>query len=224
MAPKYAIMRIEKLHSHFQISQAVAHNYRLIPVPHAFNKSRVQEIHGSVNAPIQAKKILESVKVRKNAVYAFEVVLTASPSYFREDPDAFGTYDFNAYEDFESKAVSWLNDTFGESNIISSVGHLDEATPHVQALIIPIDPKGKLNARHFTGGSEKLRAMQDSWADYCKPLGLVRGLPNDVPRQHVPISEFHQAKSYAEKALLMARHSIDRLLPMDGLATRKNRP
>lgn len=221
--PNYAIMRIEKLHSHFEISQAVAHNYRLIPLPHACNNKPVQELFGSVSAPLQAKKILQNVKVRKNAVYAFEVLLTASPTYFREDPDAWGTYDFNAYENFEAKAVSFLTDQFGEGNIISAVGHLDEATPHIQALIIPIDPKGKLNARHFTGGADKLRAMQDSWAEFCKPLGLVRGQPNDIPRDHVPLSEFHAAKSYAEKALLMARHSIENPRPTSGLAKRKPR-
>lgn len=198
----YAIFRIEKLKSHYEISQATSHNYRLIPTPHILNPRPVYDIHGSKHAPDVAKKILSNHKVRKNAVYGFEVILSASSTYFRDDPDDKGKYDFKSVEALECKVVSWLNDTFGEDNIISSVCHLDEEVPHWHAIILPIDPKGKLNARHFTGGAEKLRGLQDSWANCVSSLGLVRGKPSTIPKKHVPVSVYRNLRELVNSILI----------------------
>lgn len=215
---KFAILRIEKLKSHFEISQACKHNYRQIPVRHALNFKPVQELIGSRNAPQVAKDILDKHKVRKNAVYAFELMLSASPKYFREDEDELGTYDFSAYEAIELRALEFTKEYFGEDNVVSLVGHLDEATPHFHAIILPIDPKGKLNARHFTGGVEKLKAIQDAWALKCADLGLSRGLSADVPKKHVKVSEFHKLKDAAIAAEKTANFIIAQPKRTGGLA------
>jgi hypothetical protein len=77
--------------------------------------------------------------------------------------------------------------------------HLDEQTPHIHAVVVPIDAKGKLNCRPHLGGREKLRGLQDSFAAIQKGIGLERGIQGNKAH-HTTVKEFYgQAKSF-EKA------------------------
>jgi hypothetical protein len=40
--------------------------------------------------------------------------------------------------------MNWLREKYGD-RVISAVLHLDEATPHLQFLILPLDDNGRLN-------------------------------------------------------------------------------
>lgn len=189
----FAILRIQKLKSHLQITQACKHNYRLIPCSSKINDNRVSELHGDSNAPKHAKKILSTHKIRANAVYGLEIVLTASPTYFRDELSPAGTYDFSALEKLESEVVSFLSDNFGEENIISTVCHTDETTPHWHCLFIPVDPKGKLNAQHWIGTPQKLRDLQSDWASRVLHLGLIRGNPSKS-KKNIPLKLYRSFK------------------------------
>ena len=208
---KFAILRMEKKKSQLEITRAVAHNHRLIPSKADIQQGPVQVLFGDQHAAKHAKKILAQHKIRKNAVYALEFVLGASPEYFRDDPDEAGAYDWAAYEALEAKAVSWILKNFDESIIVSGAGHLSETTPHFHFLIIPVDPKGKLNAQHWIGTPQKMRDLQTSWANEVKDLGLVRGKPNKETK-HVPLSVYRQFQFLGIKAFrqLMAILSFSR--------------
>lgn len=78
-------------------------------------------------------------------------------------------------EAFTGYSVDWLKSTFGEGNIVAVDMHMDEKTPHLHAVIIPMKD-GKLNARHFTGGREKMTGLQDSYAEKMQSLQLERGV------------------------------------------------
>ncbi|RJE16469.1 hypothetical protein PHISCL_11194, partial [Aspergillus sclerotialis] len=54
------------------------------------------------------------------------------------------------------RALDWLKDRHGAENVLSAVVHRDETTPHMQVLVIPLDARGKLNARELVGGKDKL--------------------------------------------------------------------
>jgi hypothetical protein len=45
---------------------------------------------------------------------------------------------------------AWLERKYGE-RIISLVMHLDEAIPHIQFVLLPLDDMGKLNSRALFG-------------------------------------------------------------------------
>lgn len=189
-----AVCRTKKFKSHLEITRAIKHNYRLIPCSRDLNSKPPGWLHGGPDAPKVANERLKGLTVRKNATYAFEVVLSASPGFFREDADAAGTYDFATTEEFESCCVQWLNEFFTEENVISSCIHYSEKTPHIHAVILPIDPKGKLNASHWLDGREKLSLMQDSFAAKLAPLGIGRGQrvqPGEKSRRHKTLKEFY---------------------------------
>jgi hypothetical protein len=70
--------------------------------------------------------------------------------------------------------------------------HLDEATPHIHAYLVPLDEKGKLNCRALFGSREKLSKFQDSYALAMAPLGLERGIKGSRAT-HTEVKEYYAA-------------------------------
>lgn len=71
--------------------------------------------------------------------------------------------------------MEWLKSHFGADNVKSATLHLDETTPHIHSMIFPKNEKGRLCAKDWLGGAEKLSAMQDSYALAMQGLELERG-------------------------------------------------
>ena len=130
------------------------------------------------------------LKIRKNAVLGYEVVMTYSPG---------ADIDIDAWERL---SMDWLRDTFdvaadGQSNILHAVCHKDEAgSPHIHAIIVPIDPNGSLNASYFTDGTFKLRQMQSDYAQSVSSLGLERGVAGSSAK-HQLISKLYTQLNHA---------------------------
>lgn len=53
---------------------------------------------------------------------------------------------------------------------------MDEKTPRIEAYVVPLDAKGKLNCKAFLGGKSKLQGLQTRYATHNKDFGLVSGL------------------------------------------------
>ena len=68
----------------------------------------------------------------------------------------------------------------GEKNIISAVVHLDEGTPHLHLMFVPVvhtkDKNGKeiekICARDFWKGRDSYRKLQDAYFNYVKSKGF----------------------------------------------------
>ena len=87
--------------------------------------------------------------------------------------------------------MTWLQDKHGAENILSAVIHNDEITPHLQVMVIPIDERGKLNARELVGGKAKLSQMQTEFAqEVGKPFGFERGQERSKAT-HQTIKEYY---------------------------------
>ena len=130
--------------------------------------------------------------IRKNAVECVEMVLTASPEYFRpKDPSRAGYYQKQQLENFQQAVHQWLDEKYGD-RIVRAELHLDEATPHIHAYLVPLDEKGKLNCRVLFGGREKLSKFQDSYALAMAPLGLERGIKGSRAT-HTEVKEYYAA-------------------------------
>lgn len=172
----YAIIRVEKVKSLGSLSGLSRHHMRTAQTPNADPNApeTIRVLVGSAN-PYQDVKARLPEKVRKNGVLAMEHLLTASPEYFRPgNPAAAGTYDKKRMEEWAAKAVQFLQERYGD-NLASAVLHLDEATPHIQAMVVPRREDGKLDAAKLFG-PEQLRKLQDDYADKMRPLGLERGI------------------------------------------------
>jgi hypothetical protein len=129
---------------------------------------------------IMRKAGLDEARLRRDATVANDVLLTVSPEWFRpEHPEAGGTWDKARLATFRREAIAWLKEQFGP-RLAGAVLHLDEATPHIQAVVVPVISEG--NRRRLSGrdyfGPERLRALQDAWETRLAPHGVearVRG-------------------------------------------------
>ncbi len=130
--------------------------------------------------------------IRKNAVLAVEMLLTASPEYFRpEEPERAGHYEPEKLVEWQQTVRSWLNEEYGD-RIVRAELHLDESTPHIHAYLVPLDERGKLNCRGIFGGREKMSRFQDSYATAMSPLGLERGVKGSKAK-HTKIQKYYAA-------------------------------
>jgi hypothetical protein len=160
-----------------------------------------------------ARRIEEAgATVRSNSVRAFEVFCGASPRYFRDDPKNFGVYDEQKMRAFVAQARAWLERQYGKKNVVSLVLHLDEATPHLHAVVVPIDTTEKkaeqgkktrggdvrLNVQRYMGNRKILAQMQDNYYSYMGCLGLERGIRRskskhqDVKKRYRIMAELEQ--------------------------------
>ena len=130
--------------------------------------------------------------IRKNAVLAVEILLTASPEYFRPDcPERAGYYESQRLIDWQKQVKTWLDNKYGD-RIVRAELHLDESTPHIHAYLVPLDERGKLNCRGIFGGRQKLSQFQDSYAAAMASLGLERGVRGSRAK-HTSVKQYYAA-------------------------------
>ena len=183
----FAILRTAKLKTTQNIAGSAHHCFRSRDTPNADpSRLALNKVQGAASADevCQAvKKRLEGLKVRKNAVHCVEYMITVSPEVYKRDPRLVAAY----LED----ARKWLIDTHGAENVVSVSFHYDEKPPHLSAYVVPVDPKGKLNASHFFDGRQKCSDFQTRfWEAVGKPHGLDRGIEGSTAK-HTTLKEYY---------------------------------
>ena len=180
MADLYAIVGVAKLKTPGNIKGVLDHMTRNRETPNSNGRENVTMIAPPRLPDIMAE--INSYLPRKNAVLGIDLFLGASPEYFAGKKES----DIIAWA---KTSLQWAGQKFGEHNIKGAVLHLDETTPHLQLLIIP-EHENKLNARYYTGGREKMRALWTEYAQAVKHLGLKRGREFS-PAKHKQIKEYY---------------------------------
>jgi len=146
-------------------------------------------------------------KIRKNAVLAVEMLYTASPEYFRpSNPGAAGTWEAGRFDSWKSAAMSYLRKQWGD-RLVSATLHLDEATPHIHAIIVPLDSRGRLNCRDVFN-RQALIDNQTGYASSLRHLGLVRGLEGSKAK-HEDIKKYYGRVSAPPPQGAEARINVD---------------
>lgn len=111
--------------------------------------------------------------IRKDAVYAEEVVLSASPDFF---------LDQDITKKWVDEQVNFLKQEYN-LNCVSAVLHLDETTPHIHAFVVPIIDN-KLSHKEWNnkrGGKYSYTKLQDRYEEFNKPLfNLIRVKKNPI--------------------------------------------
>ncbi|MGP9572795.1 MobV family relaxase [Halomonas sp. AOP5-CZ2-32] len=223
----FVTLRTEGIKRGSHLSTAGEHNHRTSKEPDSrvdperthLNQHLVKTAE-TVPEAVQKRISEAGVKLPKNAnVVAQELVLGASPEYFRpsyhpEDPNGKGKYEPERLEAWKEKTMNWLKDRFGEKNIVDAVLHLDETTPHIHAMVLPIaevelkhrrtnaqkeagEPnttymKTKWNRSQVFGLAQHYE-MQDEYADALSSLGLHRGISKKLTKkQHKTVKDYHR--------------------------------
>jgi hypothetical protein len=199
-----AILRVEKLKSFGNIGGSEKHTARLQDTPNAdTTKKNIRLIGMEDDSPLEVlvkNKIANTTlhKPRKDAVLCSDIFLSASPEYFRPlDPSKAGEWDNPRMLDFVKASRSWLVNNYGDKCVRAEL-HLDEATPHIHAYVVPINEKTlQLSHKEMFGGngraaSIKLSKLQDSYAAALAPLGIERGVKGSKAT-HTKVKEYYQA-------------------------------
>lgn len=191
----YAIARIKKL-KRSSLGGSEAHTARQRETPNADRNKKNIRFIGSQNSDetldsLVIQKIGEQKrKIRPDAVYAVEILLTASPEYFRPDcPTQAGYYEADKVQAWLTASQQWLEENYSD-RIVRAELHLDEATPHIHAYFVPLDEQRQLRAKHFFDGRQKMRQFQDSYSAATEHLGLERGIKGSKA-QHQDIKDFY---------------------------------
>lgn len=189
----YAILRLQKIKNRQQLSAAIAHNLRLHNVPNSdpdkkdLNKTWVKTSYSGIVGKMEETFFRLNIKPRKNAVQAVEMILTASPEFFKDRNDNF---DEQLIEKWTNDNLQFLAKEIGKDNILNITLHRDETTPHIHILFTPITKDGRLSMKDLYGGKIKLQALQTRYAKAMEHYGLKRGKENSTA-EHTSIKEFY---------------------------------
>jgi len=167
----YAIMRHEKLKKLGSIAASAEHTFRERFTMNADAKRTPLNMHIGAQSSAELLSDLEErwpVNRRSDAVLLVEYFFGASRDWWL---GASG----EQRAEFFRRCQLWLSDTYGDDNVRYYGTQMDELTPHAVAYVTPIRD-GRLNAKSWLGGKEKLRKMQDSFAAAVADLGLQRGV------------------------------------------------
>ena len=102
----------------------------------------------------------------------------------------------------ESKA--FLTEFVGAKNVISAMVHMDEKTPHMHFLHVPVTPDGKLNANKIYT-RQSLRKLQSELPAHLQSRGFVieRGVEQTPgsAKKHLDTREFKQQQEALDRLI-----------------------
>jgi hypothetical protein len=210
--PAYAVLRVDrrKAKAMAAIAAASGHQLRTKPTPNADPNAPPPTVMflAAGKTPYQAAKhLLEGTERRnRDTVLCREIVLSASPSYFRPGREELGgVYEPERLKAWASAILAWAKRTWPDQ-LASIVLHSDdEQTPHAHLLVVPRVKKTeggwKLNSKALFD-RERLRELQTSFGDALAHLDIRRGEPGSRAK-HSEVRQFygaiHAAKSLPQR-------------------------
>lgn len=213
-ATAHAVLRVDrrKAKGMAAIAASSAHTMREKPTPNADPEGPVPLVMHPADGrtPYQAARhLLEGAERRnRDTVICRELVLSASPSYFRPGREHIGgAYELDKVKAWATASLAWAKRQWPDQ-LASAVLHLDEMTPHMHLLVVPrvksAEGVWKLNSKALFD-RERLRKLQTSYGEALAPLGIRRGEPGSQA-EHSEVRQFYgvinASKSLPERAKL----------------------
>jgi len=173
-----SVFGVVKLQTDDAISAAGNHNLRNFFHPRNADPARLADniyYHGSKDSDILAlvnNRIAAAgiTKVRKNALKAIELIYSAGPEFFKK---------IKSRDDWVKDCLAHAYREFGKENVVFSILHLDETTPHLHVIVVPIR-----EAKYEDGRKYKTHKKNKSKLD---SKGLFEQCAH--ARQHGPVDK-----------------------------------
>lgn len=155
----------EYTYEHADLSKT--HLNRNFNVPNDRHKMSLQDaISDRIEEGYNGKR-----KIRNDAVRYLKHVYTGS----HEDMKAI-FLDPKKADAWIKANAKFISDEYGVENIVRLTLHLDEKTPHLHAITVPLTKDGRLSAKEVMGSKKDLSLRQDRYAEAMKSFGLERGI------------------------------------------------
>lgn len=144
--------------------------------------------------------------VRKDAVRLCEFVVTSDKAFF----DGLSSEGERLY--FE-ESLKFLQDRYGKENVLYSIVHKDEKTPHMHVGMVPLTEDGKLSAKTIFNKVE-MGQLQTAFHKHVSDNGFIleRGVPSD--KKHIETQRLKvmtakdELQETQSKVLKMEKHLI----------------
>lgn len=124
--------------------------------------------------------------IRKDAVTHLNIVLTGSHDRMQDiasDPERLKNW---AADNFR-----FVCNRYGHLNVVEFAVHMDERTPHIHCVVVPLTKDGRLSAKSVMGDRRAMSRLQD---DYGKAMqekyGLQRGIEGSTAT-HDSVREYY---------------------------------
>lgn len=139
----------------------------------------------SMNKDIDRRLKEVGCKVRSNSVKSVNIILTGSHDRMKEiekDP--------KLYRSWVNDNRQFVENEYGKENVVRFTVHRDERTPHIHCVIVPITQDGRLSAKEIVGNRNKLKKLQNDYAERMKKYKLHRGIEGSKAK-HYEVSEYY---------------------------------
>ena len=195
--PQYAILRFAKYKGP-EIRQIEAHNERKkekyasnpdIDTSRSHLNFHLVQPERKYRAEAERQIAQAGCRIRKDSVRLVEMLVTASPEFFKGKKKA-------EVRTFFEEAVRFNERRQPKDTIISTVVHMDEKTPHMHLSFVPLTKDGRLSAKDIVGNKKKLTWWQDQfWKHMVRRWpDLERGeSASETGRTHIPPRLFKEA-------------------------------
>lgn len=137
-----------------------------------------------------------SCRTRKDSTRFVDTLITASPEFFENRSK-------DEVAAFFKRAATFLCSKISKKNIISAVVHMDEKTPHMHLIFVPLTKDNRLSAKDILGNRAQLSKWQDDFHSYMAKEypKLERGkLSRETGRKHIPMRIFKQSVKLTKEA------------------------
>lgn len=199
--------------NHIDRTEGKEHTY-----PHADPERKHLNVHFDIHEKRNKLPLHQAIEKRISEGYKGEKAI-------RKDAVKFCTHVLTgSHEDMKKifsnseKMNSWikanyefLKKEYGKENIVRFTLHLDEKTPHLHAVTIPLTKDGRLSAKEIIGNKQDMKDFQTRYADAMNPFGLERGIENTGIKHENAQSYYtriSQAEKQAESNTLRAEKNI----------------
>ncbi|RYE29394.1 MAG: hypothetical protein EOP42_14475, partial [Sphingobacteriaceae bacterium] len=180
------------------INRALPSGRHLVNLPEAINE-RIKEGYTGKKA------------IRKDGVRFLSLVLTGT----HEDMIKLAG-DTEKFKKWQQANFEFVKKEFGEANIMRFTLHMDEKTPHIHAIVVPLTSDGRLSAKELMGNKKNLSLRQDRYGEAMVDFGLIRGV-RESKGNHTGegwyLEQIRQAKESPNKAVIPTFGIMEALRP-----------
>ncbi len=133
--------------------------------------------------------------VRKDAVRMCGLIVSSDTAFFEK-------LSLEEQRRFFEESKAFLSDFVGKENVIAATVHMDEKTPHMHFMHVPITKDGRLNANSIYT-RESLRKLQSDLPEHLQSKGfdIQRGVEQEqgAAKKHLHTREYKQQQEELKK-------------------------
>ena len=157
-------------------------------------------------------------RIIKTTNIACEFIITSDKEFF----DAIGIDETKRYFQTAYDFVANYKN-LGEKYIISAKVHMDESTPHLHLVFVPVihtkDKQGntidKIACSQYWKGKDSYRQLQDKFYSYMTENGFDLERGNTKDNTHIPIETLKQITNYENIKYELANEQIESISTKD---------